>query len=92
MPSFPAARSLMLSVMAILLVSVGLFAFQRADNLFASGGRIDKNFIFFLSAVTFGYAVLVSYLATSYRNWRGSGAAVYQQSETAKFVSDFNKK
>ena len=92
LPSFPAARSLMLSVMAILLVSIVLFAFQRADNLFASGGRIDKDFIFFLSAVTFGYAIFVSYLATSYRNWRGSGAAAYQQTETAKFVNDFNEK
>lgn len=92
LPSFPAARSLMLSVTGILLVSVGLFAFQRADNLFASGGRIDKDFIFVLSAVTFGYAVFISYLATSYRNWRGSGAAAYQQTETAKFVKNFNEK
>ena len=88
---FPAARSLMLSVVAILIVSVGLFAFQRAESLFATGGRVDKDFVFELSVITFAYAVLVSYLATCYRNWRASDAAAYQQSETARFVDKFNQ-
>lgn len=91
LPSFPAARSLMFSVAIVLLVSAGVFAFQKGAAQFADEFRVDKEFIFGVSAVTFALAVLVTYLATCYRNWRGKGAAAYQKSDTADFVDLFNR-
>ena len=92
MPSFPAARSLILTAGLILLVSVALFAFQRADSLLGSGAGVDKALIFTWSLIAFGCAVSVSYLATSYRNFREGEATTRQKVETEGFVDQFNER
>ena len=92
MPSFPAARSLMLVVLFILLVSCALFAFQRADSLLGTGVGVDNDLIFSWSLIAFGCAVFVSYLATSYRNFREGEAVTKQMQETEGVVAGFNER
>lgn len=92
MPSFPAARSLMLSATGILLVSAAFFAFQRGDGLFGEDQNIDDDVIFVWSIYAFAFAAAISYLATCYRHLREGGAAAYQKTQTADFVHEFNER
>lgn len=91
MPAFPAARSLMLSSVLVLLISVGFFSLQRAESLFGTGDRIDKDFIYTWSVYAFLFATIIVYLATCFRHFREGGAASYQKTQTENFVSEYNR-
>ena len=90
MPDFPAARSLMLLTVLILVVSVSLFTLERADHLFGSGKGVDEDSILWWSSIAFGCAVVVLYFATCYRNYRQADATIRQKAETEGMVRTFN--
>jgi len=88
-PKFPSGRSFMIIASLILLLSGGLFAAQRSEDMFGGQRFLDHHFIFTVSWVNYVVAVIVVYLAHVYRNFLESGAATRTSRDTQDFVNDF---
>ncbi len=85
-PNFPSKRSFIIAATIILLISVGLFAVQRAGELFGGVVYLDQGFIFSLSWKTYLGGVVLVYLACVYKNLQQEGAAEVARTDTDEFL------
>jgi hypothetical protein len=88
-PNFPSKITFILSAGLILMISVGLFAVQRVEELVANFEWLDHAFVFDLSWKVYIASIALIYLGHVYKNVRATGAAQISGRQTHEFVSEF---
>jgi hypothetical protein len=73
---YPSRISHIVSALLIFMVGTALFGVQR------SGGKMDPDFVLPSSLILYGFAMVVIFLATIYRNWRDIPGEVIRTAET----------
>jgi len=72
---FPGRLSHIVCGLLIFMICTTLFGVQR------SGVKIDPNFILPTALYIYGFSLTMIFIATTYRNWRGSADEVIQEAE-----------
>ena len=87
--SFPNIHSIVILSTLGFVVSIALFAAQRAQVIYSGVANLDKPFIFSLSWKIYLGAVLIVYLSYVYRNFRETGAPSLSAEGERAFVKAF---
>lgn len=89
MKTFPNVRSMIILTTGIFLISVGLFAAQRAQVIYSGVANFDKPFVFSLSWKIYLGSLVIVYLSYVYRNLRETGAVDVSAQQERAFVRAF---
>lgn len=73
---FPGRLSHIICGLLIFMVCTALFGVQR------SGVKLNPDFVLPASAVLYFFAIVMIYIATTYRNWRDAAETVIRRAET----------